>query len=82
LSLTLENAHDLMNPAKLKLYYIDSKLIYVIQTPLAINIDFSVFHLIPIPVPHKDTESTYLFIQPQVNYITITIFGIERSRYL
>lgn len=79
LPVTIENGHELMSLVDLKLFYIDLKLIYVISVPLIFDTNFNLFHLMPIPIQHKTLNSTYIFIQPQTNYI---VLSSNRLQYL
>ncbi|XP_063915349.1 uncharacterized protein LOC135131502 [Zophobas morio] len=69
------NAHDLLKLTELKLFYSHSELIYIISVPLVMDITFTIYHLIPLPVPHDkdhDSNTTYVFIQPQNKYIAMS----------
>ena len=44
-------------------------LVYVLRIPLAINIDFNLYHVLPLPIRIKEIDTKYIFIQPKIEYL-------------
>ena len=44
-------------------------LVYVIRLPLTSNVVFNLYHVLPFPIRIKGTESKFIFIQPENEYL-------------
>lgn len=78
LHLSVLNAHELMNLLSMSVYYMDSKLIFVINVPITENNQFTLYHLIPIPT--KTTNNTYIFIKPTFDHVAISFNKMHYSQ--
>lgn len=70
LPLKLENAHELMKVSKIYVYYKRPNLICVVSNPLIQAESLTLYNLIPVPT--KDKNNTFFFIQPTTPFIGIT----------
>jgi hypothetical protein len=46
-------------------------LVYIIRVPLTINMDFELYHVLPLPIKIKGTDAKYIFIQPGIEYLLL-----------
>lgn len=67
--INLENAHVLQKVAKLRIFYKQPNLVYIISMPLCQPHVFELLNLTPLPVPIGDNK--YLFISPNSRYLAI-----------
>ena len=44
-------------------------LVHVIRLPLTNNMDFNLYHVSPLPIRIKGTDTKYIFIQPEIEYL-------------
>lgn len=70
---TLENAHTLMDISELTVYYMNGKLVFIIQIPLSDDILFNLFHLIPLPMPHSYEATSFAYVQPSFKFIALSV---------
>lgn len=70
LPLDYDNAYKLLDLSRLRVYYQDGKLVFVVQVPLVKNQLFNIYNLFSLPIP-KDS-STYAFIEPMHPYVAIS----------
>ena len=42
---------------------------YIFRTPLTNNMDFNLYHVLPLPIRIKGTDNKYIFIQPKIEYL-------------
>lgn len=69
---SLENAHTLIDISELTVYYMNGKLIFIIQIPLSDDNLFILYHLIPLPVPHNDQAKSFAYIQPNYKFVALS----------
>jgi hypothetical protein len=43
----------------------DSYLVYVIRLPLTNHVKYNIYHVLPLPIGIKDTDSKFIFILPE-----------------
>jgi hypothetical protein len=48
-------------------------LVYVIRLPLTNHVKYSVYHVLPLPIRMRDTESKFTFILPEREYLLMDI---------
>jgi len=46
-------------------------LVYVIRLPLTSNVIFNLYHVLPLPIKVRGTNSKFIFIQPENEYLLI-----------
>jgi len=44
-------------------------LVYIFRIPLTNNMDFNLYHVLPLPIRIKGTDNKYIFIQPKIEYL-------------
>ena len=44
-------------------------LIYVIRLHLTNNVTFNLYHVLPVPIRIKGTDTKYIFIEPEIEYL-------------
>lgn len=71
--LNKSNAYELLRLISLSVYYMDSKLIFVIYVPITENTMFTMYHLLPVPMPSNNNNNTYIFLRPSSDYMAITV---------
>lgn len=62
--------HHLLRITTLKVYYKNSKIVFLMYIPLVDELTFNLYHLIPLPIKHDD--KTFVFIQPSSKYLAIS----------
>lgn len=72
LPLNLEDIHLLIDISSLDVFYINYKLIFLLNIPLVTPQEFELYHVFPLPVPHDVHEQTYALVQPSKRYLGIT----------
>lgn len=65
---SLENTHLIFDLCELQVFYKNEKIIFVINIPLTENIEFEIYKIIPLPIPH-DGILSFAYIQPDHKYI-------------
>lgn len=70
--INVEYAHILSDIISLQVYYIENKLVFVINIPLSNEQEFNLYRIFPLPVPHRNINDGFAYIQPNYNYIAIT----------
>lgn len=72
--LELNMIHTMTNISKVLSYYMDNKLIFVLQIPLVSTMEYNLYHNIPLPIPHiSEQPDSFSLIIPTAKYIAITI---------
>lgn len=72
-NLELSQIHILTNISNVICYTLRNKLVFVLRIPLVSPKEYSLFHNIPLPIPHKNTEpDSFSFIIPSTKYIAMT----------
>lgn len=72
LTLTVEDIHLLIDISPLNVFYVNSKLIFILNIPLVTPQEFELYHVYPLPVPHKFKDLTFALVQPSKRYLAIT----------
>lgn len=68
----LENAHILFNIINLQVYLKNSNLVFILNLPLTEESYFTLYRLLPLPVPHDESSISYAYVQPSSNYLAIS----------
>lgn len=72
-SLDLSSMHSIMNISKLICYYLNYKVVFVLQIPLVTSQEFYLYHNIPLPVPHNVSKpDSFTLVIPGSKYTAIT----------
>lgn len=71
-ALSMENAHTIMDLVDLQVYYKNGKIIFIINIPLTKNNYYNLYHVIPLPIPHSNESQTYVYTQPNINYLAVS----------
>lgn len=72
-SLSVNSVHNIINVSRLICYFIDNKIIFVLQVPLVSIKEYVLFHSIALPIPYNHKEpSKFSLIIPSSKYIAIT----------
>jgi len=69
--LNLGGALKMLNMGKLVSIYRDKILVFIIRFPLVYSVNFTLYHLISLPV-NRDNNSTITFIKPDDPYLAIS----------
>lgn len=69
--LTYSNLNTLLSISRIKSVYKNNRLIFVISVPITDEPNYKIYHLIPLPIPHKDKLS-YAYIEPKFKYLMVS----------
>lgn len=69
---SIENAHTFMDIVDLQVFYINNKLMFIINIPLTDPAIFTLYRCIPLPIPYKENTQSYAYIQPNFNFLGIS----------
>lgn len=73
LSLEINSIHTILNMSTTACYYLNRKIVFVLQIPLVTSLEFYLYHNIPLPVPHdSEKPNSFSLIVPSSKYIAIT----------
>ena len=67
LSATYQNL--IVNIIELDVFIRDNFLVYVIRLPLTNHVRYNVYHVLPLPIQIKDTDTQFTFILPEHEYL-------------
>lgn len=71
--LDINSVHFILNISKLVCYYINDKIMFVLQVPLVNTREYALFHSIALPTPYKPKEpNSFSLIIPDSKYIAMT----------
>lgn len=70
--MNLEDVHLLINIFTLNVFYINFKLLFILNIPLVNHQEYELYHVLPMPVPHSFKDLTYALVQPTKRYFGIT----------
>lgn len=69
LPLNLEDIHVLIDISTLDVFYINFKLVFILNIPLVAPQEYELYHVMPLPVPHSYDKNIYALVQPNKKYI-------------
>lgn len=73
LKIDVNSIHTILNVSTTACYYLNHKIVFVLQIPLVTSIEFYLYHNIPLPVPHdSEKPNSFSLIVPSSKYIAIT----------
>lgn len=72
LPISRASAYELLKLCSLSVLYIDSKLIFLIYVPITDNNVFTLYHILPLPIP-VGNNNTHMFINPSSDYISVSV---------
>ena len=75
--LEYEIAHELLNLIDLHVYFLDNKLIFIIENPLVTETLYNLYKLLPLPV--QKSNNLHIFIQPSEKYLGISQLKVQYS---
>lgn len=71
--LDLSSIHYILNISKTICYFINNKIIFVLQIPLVSDKNFMLFHNIALPTPHNQSNpNSFSLVLPDSKYIAMT----------
>ncbi|KAJ0177012.1 hypothetical protein K1T71_007445 [Dendrolimus kikuchii] len=71
--LDLSNMHLILSISKLVCYYLNNKIMFVVQVPLVSTKEYMLFHNIALPTPHNPEQpNSFSLILPTNKYIAMT----------
>lgn len=72
-TLDISSVHFILNISKIVSYYINNKIIFVIRVPLVSVNEFSLFHVLSLPVSHNPgNPRSFSMIIPSYKYLAMT----------
>lgn len=66
-----ENAFKLLEISRLKTYYTNNKLIFVLDIPLPVSTTYQLYRLIPLPIALPNTTNTFAYVKPHCDYVAM-----------
>lgn len=77
--LDIDLIHVILSSSKLVCYFLNNKIIFVLQIPLVASKEYSLFHSVALPVPHGTVSpNSFTTIVPSIKYIAMTK---DKSQY-
>lgn len=61
--------HLLLRIASIDVFLRDHFLVYVIRLPLTNDVIYDLYHILPLPIKIRGTDSKFIFIQPKHDYL-------------
>ena len=71
LSATYQNL--IVNIIEFDVFIKDSFLVYVIRLPLTDHVNYNVYHVLPLPIEIKNTDTRFTFIIPEREYLLMDV---------
>lgn len=73
IELTQNNIHILIDIADVSSFVSDGKLVFVVKIPLALLVDYNLYHIYALPTPHDiHKPNSFALISPSTKYLAIT----------
>lgn len=69
-SLEIKNFYLLVQLMQINAYRFNSRLIFIIHSPLVNNENYNLYNLIPLPI--KTNENSHIYILPKINYLALS----------
>jgi len=61
--------HLLLRIVSIDVFLTGRFLVYVIHLPLTSNVIYNLYHVLPLPIKIRGTDSKFIFIQPEHDYL-------------
>jgi len=61
--------HLFLRIVSIDVFLNDHFLVYVIRLPLTNNVIYNLYHVLPLPIKIRRTDSKFIFIQPEHDYL-------------
>jgi hypothetical protein len=71
LSATYQNL--IVNIIDLDVFIKNNFLVYVIHLPLTNHVNYNLYHVLPLPIKVKDTDTRFTFILPEREYLLMDV---------
>jgi len=71
MSATYQNL--IVNIIDLDVFVKDNFLVYVIRLPLTNHVNYNLYHVLPLPIKIKDTDTRFTFILPEYEYLLMDV---------
>lgn len=68
--LSKHTMYQLLNLISVTIYYMDSKLIFLVYVPIVENTIYTLYHLTPLPI--LNDNKAYVFINPSFEYLALS----------
>lgn len=68
---SIEYSHIMNEILELKVYYKNGKIIFILDIPLTESVIFDIYHIVPLPMPHRNHLS-FAYIQPSYEYLAVS----------
>ncbi|KAE9521285.1 hypothetical protein AGLY_018304 [Aphis glycines] len=70
LDINTESLNDILRISEKTIFFKDSYLIYVIEIPLISSEEYSIYHPIPLPIPHS--KQAIFLVDPEIDYLGVS----------
>lgn len=71
--LDINTMHVILNVSTITSYYNNKRIVFVVTIPLVTPVEYNLYHVLPLPTPHKDHDpNSYSMIIPRNKYIAMT----------
>ncbi|KAL4083610.1 hypothetical protein QTP88_028926 [Uroleucon formosanum] len=70
LEVNIESLNEILRISEKNILFKDNYLIYVIEIPLITSEEYSIYHPIPLPIPHS--EQTIFLVDPEIDYLGVS----------
>ncbi|KAL4088679.1 hypothetical protein QTP88_023763 [Uroleucon formosanum] len=70
LEVDIESLNEILRISEKNILFKDNYLIYVIEIPLITSEEYSIYHPIPLPIPHS--EQTIFLVDPEIDYLGVS----------
>ncbi|KAE9527723.1 hypothetical protein AGLY_012796 [Aphis glycines] len=66
----IESLNEILRISEKNIFFKDNYLIYVIEISLITSEEYSIYHPIPLPIPHS--EQTIFLVDPEIDYLGVS----------
>ncbi|KAL4104073.1 hypothetical protein QTP88_019386 [Uroleucon formosanum] len=66
----IESLNEILRISEKNILFKDNYLIYVIEIPLITSEEYSIYHPIPLPIPHS--EQTIFLVDPEIDFLGVS----------
>lgn len=80
LDLDISTIHIIQRISNVLCYYVNNKIIFVLQIPLVSREEYKLFQVMPLPVAHNDSElNSFSLIVPNTKYVILSKDNVKYS---